>query len=203
MNLKKRIKDHINKNRWQYILVTIFFLLGMLMGDYQVSVLEGGVRSHLSGLVDNYLQENIAQNLPGYQIFNQAFLLQTKTIALMWFLGLTVIGLPLILAVIFLRGLALGFTLGFLFEEKASTGVLISLMTIMPQNLVYVPFLVIWAVMTMNFSIYVVKGRNMERRSLVTGLISYTALLLVFQLIFMAGVFIEAYLSPWLLSFLL
>jgi stage II sporulation protein M len=104
------------------------------------------------------------------------------------------------LAVLFLRGFSLGFTVGFLYHEKAMTGVLISMISVLPQNLVYIPFLLMWAVIALNFSIFIVKGRNNSLMPLGTGLMSYSILMLAFLLLFLLGAFIEAYLSPWLLT---
>lgn len=200
MNLKLRIKQHIRENRGQYFMISLIFLVGIIVGNYKVAGLEGDVSSYLSKLVDNYLQGGVAGSLDGSNILWAAFLSQAKIVAAIWFLGLTVIGLPLILAVVFLRGFSLGFTVGFLYQEKALTGVLIALVSVLPQNLVYIPFLIMWAVIALNFSIFIVKGRNTSVMPLGTGFISYSILMLVFLVLFLLGAFIEAYLSPWLLT---
>ncbi|MEN6327794.1 MAG: stage II sporulation protein M [Syntrophomonas sp.] len=203
MNLKLRIKQHIRENRGQYFMISLIFLAGIIVGNYKVTGLEGDVSSYLLKLVDNYLQGGVAGSLDGNSIIWGAFLSQAKIVAAIWFLGLTVIGLPLILAVVFLRGFSLGFTVGFLYQEKALTGILISLISVLPQNLVYIPFLIMWAVIAMNFSIFIVKGRNSSVMPLGTGFISYSILVLIFLLLFLLGAFIEAYLSPWLLTLLI
>ncbi|MDD3267891.1 MAG: stage II sporulation protein M [Syntrophomonadaceae bacterium] len=200
MNPKLRIRQHIHENRGQYFLISIIFLLGVVIGNYKVTGLEGEVTNYLLSLIDNYLQGGVAGNLDGNSILLGAFFNQARIVAAIWFLGLTVIGLPLILAVVFLRGFSLGFTVGFLYQEKAMTGILISLISVLPQNLVYIPFLIMWAVIALNFSIFIVKGRNTNVMLLGTGLMSYSILMLVFLLLFLLGAFIEAYLSPWLLT---
>lgn len=200
MNLKLRIKQHIRENRGQYFMISLIFLAGIIVGNYKVAGLKGDVSSYLLKLVDNYLQVGVAGSLDGSNILWAAFLSQAKIVAAIWFLGLTVIGLPLILAVVFLRGFSLGFTVGFLYQEKALTGVLIALVSVLPQNLVYIPLLIMWAVIALNFSIFIVKGRNSSVMPLGTGFISYSILMLVFLLLFLLGAFIEAYLSPWLLT---
>ena len=202
MYLKQRIKQHIRDNRWQYLLILLIFLSGIVVGSYKVSSLEGGVRSHLLQMIDNYLKGGMEGNLDGASIFYSAFLHQSKTILAIWFLGLTVIGFPLILAVVFLRGISLGFTLNFLFQEKAGAGIILSFIAVLPQNIVYIPFLLIWAVVAVNASLYILKGRNNSYLPLGTALIAYSLLMLLFILVFLVGAFIEAYLSPWLLQLL-
>ena len=162
--------------------------------------LEGGVRSHLLDLLDKYLQADSQGSTNGAILLFYAFLNQAKSIIGIWFLGLTVIGMPLILALVLLKGFSLGFTIGFLVQEKAGAGILISILSILPQNLVYIPLLIIWSVVGINFSVFIATGRQGRVASLGRALVSYTMLMLVFLLIILMGAFIEAYFSPWFLK---
>jgi stage II sporulation protein M len=202
MSFKSRIKQHIKENRPQYVLVILVFLVGFIMGNYQVPGLDGGVKSQLSGIIDNYLRGGMEGSLDGGQILGSAFFKQLQLTMLVWFLGLTVIGFPLVLAVIWVRGFSLGFTISFLLHYRAGAGVIISIISILPQNLIYIPFFLAWSVMAIRFSLYIIKDRN-TGLPLSRALIGYTSLMLIYLLIFLAGAFVEAYLSPWLLSLIL
>jgi len=201
MSLAQRLKQHIRNNRWQYIVIGLVFLVGLVMGGQKVEGLEGGVRDYLRELIDTYLQEGQKAPIYGPGILLAALATQAKTVVAIWFLGLTVIGVPLILAVVFLRGYALGFTVGFLVQQKGGAGVIMSILSILPQNLVYIPLLIIWAVIAVNFSSYLI-GRH-PGAALGKTLINYSLLLAVFLVLFTAGAFIAAYLSPWFLSLIL
>ena len=201
MSLAQRLKQHIRNNRWQYIVIGLVFLVGLVMGGQKVEGLEGGVRDYLRELIVTYLQEGQKAPIYGPGILLAALATQAKTVVAIWFLGLTVIGVPLILAVVFLRGYALGFTVGFLVQQKGGAGVIMSILSILPQNLVYIPLLIIWAVIAVNFSSYLI-GRH-PGAALGKTLINYSLLLAVFLVLFTAGAFIEAYLSPWFLSLIL
>lgn len=203
MDFKFRIKQHLKENRWQYTILILLLLLGIIIGHYQVVYLETGVRSNLRDMIDNYLRLQQADLNSGFTILKSIFFNQAKTVLLIWFLGLTVIGWPLILANVLVRGLSLGFTISFLIREKAGAGIIMTLLSIVPQNLVYMPLIIFWSVMAMNFSIYLLRGRDDARMSLGRSLIIYTSLLLICILIVLAGSLVEAYLSPWLLSLIL
>lgn len=200
MKSRHLITRHISENRWQYTLLTIIFVVGALLGESQVSSLDGAVKSHLLSLVDKYIEGGITGNNLAVNMLFAAFINQAYLVLTIWFLGLTVIGLPLILGLIFLRGFSLGFTLGFLVSEKSGGGVLFGLLAIVPQNLVYIPFILIWGVVAMNFSIQVLRARGTGFSDVMRGIISYTLLMLVFLALCLMGAFIETYLSPWLLN---
>ena len=74
-----------------------------------------------------------------------------------------------------------------------------AILSILPQNLVYLPLIIIWAVVGVNFSVYLARGRQDRTLSLGTGLMGYTLLMLLFLGLIFVGAFIEAYLCPWFL----
>jgi len=203
MSIKARIKQHLKDNRVQYFLIFVFFMAGVTIGGYKAGSLDTTLQIRLSGLLKAYLQSGMQGQLAGSEIIWKAFFTQGQTMLLIWFLGLTVIGLPLILGVAFARGMSLGFTLAFLAHEQNTAGIWIALVSILPQNLVYIPLLLVWSVIALNFSVFIVKSRSAPAFSLGRGLLGYTVLMLVFMLLTLAGSLIEAYLSPWLLGMLL
>lgn len=200
MKLTLRLKQHVSENRWQYLLIVLIFLAGIVVGDYKSGGLTDGVRNHLLALIDGYLRGGTETDLGKQAILFSSFINQAKSIAAIWFLGLTIIGMPLILAVVFLKGFSLGFTVCFLVKERAMSGILISILSILPQNLIYIPLLIIWSVVGINFSIYITRSRSVIGIPLGRGLISYTLLMLVSLVIALVGALIETYLSPLFLN---
>lgn len=200
MKLTLRLKQHVSENRWQYLLIVVIFLAGIIIGDYKSGGLNDGVKNHLLGLIDNYLNGGADAELNKQAILFNSFLNQAKSVVAIWFLGLTIIGMPLILAIVFLKGFSLGFTVCFLVKEKAMSGILISILSILPQNLIYIPLLIIWSVVGINFSVYITRSRSGIGIPLGRGFISYTLLMLISLMIVLVGALIEAYLSPLFLS---
>ncbi|NLO22099.1 MAG: stage II sporulation protein M [Syntrophomonadaceae bacterium] len=200
MELKHRIRQHLKDNSLQYMLVMGIFIFGLMLGFLNVKGLDNEVEQSLLKLLDDYLRGGLEGELFGKNILTAAFIKQAETLLSIWLLGLTVIGLPLILVVIFLRAFSLGFTLGFLFQQKAGTGVLLCLVSVLPQNLLYIPGLIIAAVVAINFSLFIVKSRNNGTNKLGIALLAYSTVMLLLLLVFGLGALIEAFFSPWLLG---
>lgn len=198
MKLRLRLKEHFRENRIQYCLVAVLFTLGIILGALKAGDLDGSVRGRLLAMIDSYLGEQ--GGVYGPTVFISAVLNQGRFILAIWALGLTVIGIPLILAVIFMRGFSMGFTMGFLFQEKAAQGILLSLISLLPQNLIYIPVLLVLSVLAVNFSLYIVRGRGYSKAPLGVSLLGYTSVAGALLLVFMLGAFIEAYLVPWLVD---
>lgn len=202
MGLKLRLKQHISTYRWQYMLILTIFIAAVVIGNYRVQSLEGGVRDHLAGLVDTYLREGGTGALIGQQLLGGAFLNQARIALAIWFLGLTVIGFPLILAVVFYRGFSVGFTVGFIINQKAGTGVIVCILSLLPQNLIYIPAVIMMSVIALNFSGSIFRARAADALSW-RSFLSYTLVLLFFLLLLLGGAFIESFLCPWFLKVVL
>ena len=82
-------------------------------------------------------------------------------------------------------------------------GIVLSVLTILPQHIIYIPFLILWSVIAINFSLQIVRGRFMIGKNLGRIILSFSLLLVLFMLIFMLGAFVEAYLNPYLLTLVL
>ncbi|NLJ72752.1 MAG: stage II sporulation protein M [Syntrophomonadaceae bacterium] len=203
MKVKSVIKQHIKENKWHYLILIIFFSLGIFLGYHKIFTLSGEVKEHLLSLVNTYMLGGFKGELSSGHIFSSAYIQQLKTIFIIWFLGLTVIGIPFIIGVVFFRGFSLGFTLGFLVKEKATTGIIISIFSILPQNLIYIPLIMLISIIAINFSIYIVSGYNTGAIPLSKGLMKYLLLLIIFLILVLSGVLIETYLVPFLLALFL
>ena len=169
------------------------------MNSFSLSV---DIKSHLVTLIDQLIRHGGSLN-GSQSLLLSAVGSQAKTAALMWFLGLTVVGVPLILGLIFARAFSLGFTLGFLIQEKGSLGLVIGLSSVVPQNVIYVPFLLMGAVLCLNFSLFLVRGRFQARAELWQNFVLYTLAMIGITVILLLGALVESYLSPWLLSLIL
>jgi stage II sporulation protein M len=198
MKLRLRLKEHFRENRIQYCVVAALFILGIIIGAFKAGDLESPVRERLLAMIDAYVGDQ--GGVYGLTVFISALITQGRYILAIWALGLTVIGIPIILAVIFMRGFSLGFTTSFLFKEKAAQGVLLSLISLLPQNLIYIPILLVLSVLAVNFSLYVVRGRSYRKASLGVSLLGYTSVVGALSLVFILGAFVEAYLVPWLVD---
>lgn len=130
-----------------------------------------------------------------------AILNNLKIVLYIWLLGLTVIGIPLVLLLVSARGFVLGFTVGFLVQQKASQGILIALVTILPPSIISIPTLIVGAVFAIIFSRWLVNGkRKYESTSLPKQFVAYCSIMILVAIISVAAGFVEAYISPTLLK---
>lgn len=195
---KALIKNHFLENPVLYILTLLLFLLGVAAGSFGVLILSPEQQKELAAFIDQYLTglENV-DDLDPSLLAQDAVFENIKIIGLIWFLGLTVIGIPLILALVFLQGFVLGFTAGFLIAQKEALGLLLALFSILPQNILNIPALVIGSVSALSFSIWLIKGRfRGQQVSFGHKFLVYCSIMFLVALAVCAGGLVEAYFSP-------
>lgn len=200
--LKDTIERHLRGQIPLCAVVLTLLVLGVILGSSAATVLDAEERAELAahlqvflrGLVDGRLRTEPAEAL------SATYRQNLQTLGFIWLLGLTGIGAPVVGAVVFLRGLVLGFTVGFLVEEMGTMGLLLAALGVLPQNLLALPAIAGSAVAALAYSLRLLRRRTESRpRPLLEEILAYTfAVLLMAGLLLGAGL-IEAYLSPGLM----
>jgi stage II sporulation protein M len=88
----------------------------------------------------------------------------------------------------------LGFTVGFLVQEKAGQGLLLALVAVLPQNLFYVPGLLGAGALALYFTMSLFKSSR--ETPVFMRILLYTLIFVALTLLVLAGTWVEAYLVP-------
>ncbi|MDO4540149.1 MAG: stage II sporulation protein M [Syntrophomonadaceae bacterium] len=194
----KRLAGHIRDNRWQYRVVMAAVLLGIVLGCYRA----WGMAEAPAGELMLHLQEISAAGMP-QEFWAVAWLNQATAALLLGVLGLTVIGLPVILAILLYKAYALGFSVILLLTMGGGQPAFNVLAGLLLPNLVYLTLLALWAVPALNFSLYLIdRHRQGATQGLGRNLLRYCALLAPVLVGLGVGALLEVSLAPLLLEFL-
>ena len=152
------------------------------------------LRQYLDSFLNNV--GALAQNgqFPALKAWRGILEWQLYSLGILWLLGLTVVGAPLVILLVGARGFILGFTVGFLVQEKAGQGLLLALVAVLPQNLFYVPGLLGAGTLALYFTLSLFK--TSRKTPVLTRILFYTLLYAALALLVLAGTWIEAYLVP-------
>lgn len=192
---------HIGDHGLLYLIVILFFFLGVFGGTYTVKGMTEAQSMELLNYLDLFLKGLGEWNVSPGAAAQHATLNNLKIMLYVWLLGLTVIGIPLVLLLVSARGFVLGFTVGFLVQEKGGQGILIALVAILPPSILNIPTLIVGAVLAITFSWWLVKGRGRyETTSLPKQFAAYCSIMVLVAIISALAGFVEAYVSPTLLK---
>lgn len=195
-SLRAYLRDHSSL----YIFISVLFAMGVMFGAVLVNALTLEQKQEMLEQVSSFFYTLTDQSLDdGKVIFAKSFGMHIKWILLIWLLGLSVIGLPLIFVLDFLKGVLIGFTVGYLVGQFSWSGVVFSLVSVAPQNLIVIPVLLISSVTAAAFSIRLVKSRilkNDNQAPILPSLIRFTAIIAA-MCVLLAGISLyEGYVSP-------
>lgn len=172
--LSEVVKGFLREHFQLAVLVLLFFIVGSILGGISVTHLHQEQQTALKNYLDQNFQLLADQPVNRITVVGQTVLGNLKIGISLWFLGLTVIGLPLIGLIILVRGFILGFTTGFLIQQKSLQGAVLIILGIIPQNLIYIPFLLLGGVLSISFSLYLIRGRISVARTMWTRFFSYS-----------------------------
>lgn len=186
-----------------FLFISILFVMGVVFGALMVNALTLEQKQDLSRYLGSFFH-TVALN--GESVHEptlmETFGMHVKWIMLIWLLGVSVVGLPLVLVLDFLKGLLVGFTIGVLISQYSWKGMLFAALSVVPQNMAIIPIIIICSAAAVSFSAYLVKHRFMQKTngSAMPLFVSYTSIALSFiALLFLVALF-ETYVSPKLIS---
>lgn len=199
------LNKHFENNFWLYIISIFCIFLGIVLGIYTVNYMgtveKEQLTSYLSGFTSSITEKNIIYK----DIFFQSIKNNLPIIIGIWFLGLTMIGTPLILIIDIIKGYTLGFTISFIIKGIGVNGIWITLLGILPQNIIYLPCMLFASVSAMEFSIAFFKN-NMYKHwasSIFKRIISYSLIFVGIFFIMCFGFLLESYITPYFIKMLI
>ncbi len=194
--LRQYIRDNLGIN----IFAVSFFLAGIVLGALLIRFLEIEHLQKLQGSMNVFLEDlkfYSLGNLEPSQLLKASCRKNIFFLILIWFLGLFRLGYPLVFTTILFRGLALGFTAGFLVYRFTLKGLLFSLAALLPHNIFLVPAFLWAAALAIAYSYLSANERVSSRKVLIGAHFNeYCSYMLLSFLLILAGGLVEAYLSP-------
>ncbi|MFC9444886.1 stage II sporulation protein M [Bacillus cereus] len=195
--------SHIQENSSLYIFNAVLLLMGVIFGAILVNSLQINQKQDLSF----YLQRFFGQVSKGEfaiagEMFRESYISQLKYIGFIWILGISIIGLPLIFILLFVKGVVVGFTVGFLVSQHGWNGLLLAFVSVLPQNLIIIPVFLIMTTIAASFSLRMIRHQFIRKitEPLLPLLIRYTCFFLVIGVVLALASSVEAYASPVLMK---
>ncbi len=189
--LKKRnhIVAHLNQHYTIYIFTIILFLTGIIFGAIIVNSMSFIQKQDLFFYLERFFQNFLVEDgVTRKALFQNAMLYHIQFLALLFFLGLAVIGLPIIWVLLFVKGVAIGFTVGYFVNQLGWKGLLFSFSAIAPQNLIVIPVYIMASVFAMIFSFTLIQSIFSKRYKLPVLQVFYRYIALFVLLIIGASV---------------
>ncbi|MDF2922051.1 MAG: spoIIM [Paenibacillaceae bacterium] len=199
---RQPMRLYFKENLPYYLFIFVLFATGIVFGAVMVNALtleqKQELSRHLSGFIVTIDQGGGFDPTVSFQ---QSLMLHLKWIALIWALGLSIIGLPLVFALDFLKGVLVGFSAGYMISEYSWQGMVFALASVLPQNLIIIPAMVVASVAATVFAVQLLKTRMIGKPGqLLQPFWSYTGIAVLMAVLLAVAALYEGYLSPGLMK---
>lgn len=196
--LMGNINKHIQENFWLYIISILCVFTGIILGIYSVKYMGDFERNDLVNYLTNFIDPSNTSGISYKLIFLQSIKNNLPVIIFLWFLGLTIVGIPIIIIIDLLKGFTVGFTFSFMISGLGKNGIGIAILGVLPQNLIYIPCIIFASVVSMEFSIMLLKSKFNKQwtSSLSSRIIYYSVIFIVLIVFLFIGIIIESYIAP-------
>jgi len=197
--LMSNINKHIQENFWLYIISILCVFTGVILGIYSVKYMGEFERNDLVNYLMNFIDPTNTNGISYKLIFLQSVKNNLPVIIFLWFLGLTIVGIPIIIIIDLLKGFTVGFTFSFMISGLGKSGIGIAILGVLPQNLIYIPCIIFASVMSMEFSIMLLRNKfNKQWTSSISSRILYYSVIFIVIIAFLfIGIIIESYIAPY------
>lgn len=200
-SLKAAAGRYLQEHAKLFVYTIVLFIVGVVFGAVVVNALADGQKTDLFNYLKGFFGLVNDNHLPDSSYVTwHSVATNLKMLGLIWILGLSIIGLPLIVVLVFLKGFTIGFTVGFLVDNFAGKGFMFAILAVLPQNLIIVPSLIVAGVAGIAFSLMLVRSRFTQNMPLYPKFLSYTALFLILAVCLIVASFVEGYVSPFLMK---
>ena len=156
------IKEDIINNAKSYFIVLIIFAVGVFLGVMFINQMQE--KSKIEQYINTYVDETKGLENGDYlsELQNDIFSNVGLVLAL-WFAGTTIIGIPIVLGIILVRGFCLGYTIAScVFVLGRIKGIIFILITILLQNIIFIPAIMILGVSSIKLYKSIIKDRRKE-----------------------------------------
>lgn len=202
MNIIGKLNLNKKENKFFYLMVFIFFCVGIALGTYIVKYMNANdvndLTSYFSTFTESIVKESVNTKLLLLNVLKKNLILITIIIAL----SFTIFGTPAILLVDLVKGFTLGYTFSFLISTFEGKGLWLALASIIPQNIIYIPCFIALSIIGIEFSSTKLKEKFFNKGKVNTIVERELILKIgVFACVFIIGTFIEAYICPNIIKF--
>ena len=198
-NFKELVLKHIYENLKFYTIVITIFIIGIVAGVIFINntneTQSTEIQTYINGFIDSLKQ---GYHIDKIELIKNSLGDNLILIVSMWFIGSTVIGIPIVFGIVLYRGFCIGYTaasiVGVLGTQR---GILFLFSTIFLQNLIFIPVIICMAVSCMK--LYRSIMRDKRKENIKVEILRHTLISIILLVVLLLASLVEVYVSTNLL----
>ena len=210
MNLKSRrtkikniILENIKRNKKEYISLCIALFIGVVLGVLFINNVRDDEKIQIQEYINSFIDILKNNNEIDRVTLLKDSIIRNITIGIaLWFVGSTVIGIPLVYAYVTYKGFCISYTISSCIAVLGQVkGLVFSLSSLFLQNIIIIPIILSISVSGIKLYQSIMKDRRKENIKL--EIIKHTIISIISILCLVVAAIIETFLSTTLLGVLI
>ena len=198
-NVKDLILNHIYENIKAYLIIIIIFIIGIVDGIIFINntneTQSAEIQSYITSFVDSLKQD---YHIDKMELLKKSLWDNFILILTMWFIGSTVIGIPIIFGIVVFRGFCIGYTVSSIIASLGvQKGIVFLLTTVFLQNLIFIPVIICMGVSCIRLYKSIMKDKR--RENIKVEIIRHTLISIALIIVLIVASLVESYISTNLL----
>ena len=197
--IKDFILRNIHDNLKSYLIVIILFIIGIVAGVIFINNTNETQGAEIQGYINNFIS-SLKQDyhIDKMELLKSSLWDNFILIISMWFIGSTVIGIPIVFGIVIFRGFCIGYAVSSAIAVLGvQKGIIFLLTTMFLQNIIFIPVIICMAVSCIRLYKSIMKDKRRENIKL--EIIRHTLVSIMLFIVLVLATLIEVYISTNLL----
>ena len=130
----KRLKDSIAAQKRKYMFLAFLIIVGIIIGGIFTFLLSNSDKDIIKVSLDHFFEKVKTDELDYFYAFLNSLQNQILPVLLIWILGISIIGVPIILFFTFFKGFLLGFSFSSILVTYKTKGILKACFYVFPHQ---------------------------------------------------------------------
>lgn len=198
--IKNYVLDNIKKNRKEYISLCIVLFIGVVLGVLFINNVNDNEKIEIQNYINNFIQTLKDNNqIDKLALLKESIARNVCIGVLLWFVGSTVIGIPLVYAYVTYKGFCISYTVSSCIAVLGQgKGITFALSSILLQNIIIIP--VILSISVSGIKLYKSIMKDKRKENIKLEIVKHTIISLINIIgLVIASVF-ETYISTNILQ---
>lgn len=153
----KAIYNTVLPNKRINSFILVLFIIGFLTGAFFLTVINTDEKTLITTKITNFVTNINNNTLNSISIFKDNIITNYIFIFILWFFGLSIIGVFINIFLVYLRGFILGFTISSIILTYKAKGLLFNLIYIVPNELIKILLIILLGTYSVSLSISILK----------------------------------------------
>lgn len=201
MKIMDKLKFKIKLDKKILLFLVILLVIGITVGAIFVTILNQSDKSLVSEHLNEFLNSVESNKLYFSLVLKNNLISNILYVLIIWLLGISVIGLPIIIFMFFSKTFILGFSIGAIISTFKTKGILFGLVYTFPGQVISLLFLMLLVMYSLSFSfkmIYLIfKKKTLDFKVVMNKY--FKILLVVLSVIILMSLY-DTYLMPRLVK---